>query len=128
MGRFRYYSFMSEDLSCYRCGASLAALTMPIARQDECPNCLVHVHVCRMCVFYDPQVTKQCREDDAEEVREKERANFCDYFKPRGDAFSGEELAAETQAKEGLATLFADSDGDESPSDSAPDAAKDLFK
>jgi hypothetical protein len=119
---------MSEGLNCYRCGAALAALTLPISREDECPNCSVHVHVCRMCVFYDPQVTKQCREDDAEEVNEKERANFCDYFKPRGDAFSGEELAAETQAKEGFAALFGDADSDESPPDSAPDAAEDLFK
>jgi len=26
---------MAHDLRCYRCGASLAALTLPLARLDE---------------------------------------------------------------------------------------------
>ena len=33
-------------------------------------------------------VAKHCREPIAEEVKDKERANFCDYFKPRPGAYS----------------------------------------
>ena len=120
---------MHNELSCYRCGASLAGLSLPLPRMDECPDCSVQIHVCRMCVFFDPNVTKQCREDDADEVKEKERANFCDYFKPGSDAFTGQELAAQEKAKGQLAGLFGDGEagGDEGP---APDsgAAEDLFK
>jgi len=31
-------------------------------------------------LFYDRAVSKQCRETVAELVREKEKANFCEYF------------------------------------------------
>jgi hypothetical protein len=38
-------------------------------------------------------VAKQCRETVAEEVKDKERANFCDYFKPRAGAHSKTDLS-----------------------------------
>lgn len=81
---------MSAELRCYRCGASLASLTPPISRHDECPACTVYLHVCRMCSFFDPNVPKQCREDDAEEVSDKEKLNFCEWFKPSATAFDEE--------------------------------------
>jgi hypothetical protein len=121
---------MTQALQCYRCGASLAELPLPLGRLDECPSCAVYVHCCRMCVFYDPRVPKKCREDDAEEVREKERANFCDYFKPSLDAFDGKLAAAQDKAKEGLAELFGQEPGeakDDKPDNDLSDAEK-LFK
>ena len=78
---------MAHDLRCYRCGESLAKLTLPLARLDECPKCRVHLHVCRMCERYAPRKPKGCSEDDAIEVRDKKAANFCDYFKPTARAF-----------------------------------------
>ena len=60
--RLSYNPGMAEELICYRCGASLESLSLPLSRQDECPSCTVYVHVCRMCKYYDPQVPKQCRE------------------------------------------------------------------
>jgi len=63
-----------------------------------------------MCIFFDPAVAKQCREDDAEEVREKERANFCEWFKPNESAFNPSFSASEAKAKDGLAALFGDDD------------------
>ena len=78
---------MSDKLSCFRCGASLDQLSLPIGRRDECPECAIHLHVCRMCVYFDDQVPKQCREDDADEVFEKEKVNFCEWYKPSPDAF-----------------------------------------
>ena len=124
---------MAEELCCYRCGTSLSALSLPLSRQDECPGCSVHLHVCRMCIFHDPNVGRQCREDDAEEVKEKERANFCDYFKPSVDVFTGHELAAENKARDGLSALFGDDDAgtnvsDDSGSSADSSAAEDLFK
>jgi ribosomal protein L40E len=97
---------MAHDLVCWRCGASLALLTLPLRRREECPACAAELHVCRMCTAWNPRVTKQCREDAAEEVRNKEQANFCDYFRPRPAAFDAGRAGAEAQAREQLAALF----------------------
>ncbi len=78
---------MSHSISCFRCGASLAAMSLPLSRQDECPECSVYLHVCRMCKDFDPSVPRQCREDGAEDVTEKDRVNFCDWFSPSEAAF-----------------------------------------
>ncbi|WP_405243075.1 hypothetical protein [Lentisalinibacter salinarum] len=96
----------SNDLRCWRCGAPLAKLTLPLSRLDECPACSIPLHVCRMCVHYDPAVARQCREDDAEEVREKERPNFCDYFRPSATAFESGAIDAERRAQRELESLF----------------------
>ena len=57
-----------------------------------------------MCCFYDIAVAKHCRETVAEEVRDKERANFCDYFKPRPGAYT---TAAQGEAERAQAQLNA---------------------
>ncbi len=49
-------------------------------RRDECPFCRGDLHCCLNCRFYDPTSPKQCREPAAELVRDKNRANYCDYF------------------------------------------------
>ena len=97
---------MTNDLLCYRCGESLAKLTLPLARLDECPKCGVHVHVCRMCAYYAPSKPKGCSEDDAIEVRDKKAANFCDYFKPNASAYNPAEQQAEDATRSTLDSLF----------------------
>ena len=62
---------MAHDLVCWKCGASLAELTLPLRRLEECPECRSELHVCRMCVEYDTRVAKHCREPTAEEVSDK---------------------------------------------------------
>jgi hypothetical protein len=97
---------MTDELLCFRCGASLAALSLPLSRRDACPSCGVHLHVCRMCNFFDPAVPKQCREDDAEEVTDKDRVNFCEWFQPSANAFDSEHAKKATSAQAQLAALF----------------------
>jgi len=58
---------MTDQLQCWRCGASLAALRLPIGRTEECAACRSQLHVCRLCRSYDRTRPKQCREEDAEE-------------------------------------------------------------
>lgn len=95
-----------KTLRCYRCGADLSRLTLPLSRMDLCPECSVELHVCRMCACFSPGAAHGCTEDDAEEVHEKARANFCDYFKPSPDAYDGSMDRAEEQARDDLAALF----------------------
>jgi len=49
-------------------------------RQSVCPSCGKDLRVCLNCRFYDPGAHWQCRETIPEPVRDKDRANFCDYF------------------------------------------------
>jgi hypothetical protein len=51
-------------------------------------------------------VAKHCRETIAEEVKDKERANFCDYFKPRPKAYSSAPTEAAAKARAELDSLF----------------------
>ena len=64
-----------------------------------------------MCENYDPDVPKKCLEDDAEEIIEKERVNFCEWFKPGSELFDGKAARASAVAEASLAALFGDSDG-----------------
>jgi len=93
-------------LQCWRCGAGLAELPQPLSFRAECPDCGADVHVCRMCVFYDPAAADQCREPVAERVRDKTRNNHCDYLKPRPGAFSGGADPAAQPSREALDALF----------------------
>jgi hypothetical protein len=72
---------MSEVL-CFHCKKKVPLL-VALGRKEECPFCRWDLHVCRNCEFFDSQSYNECREPQAEVVREKERANFCDYFRPR---------------------------------------------
>jgi len=118
----------AQRLVCYRCGAALTDLSLPLSRRDECPECRAELHVCRMCTHYAPRLSRGCDEDDAPDVRDKETANFCDYFRPRPDAFDAGRASANAAAHVELAKLFGDaSDGArttaEAPEDDAETAA-----
>ncbi len=120
-----------NTLVCWKCGASLAALTLPLRRLEECPACHAELHVCRMCVEYDTSVAKSCREPIAEEVKDKERANFCDYFKPRPDAYRPRDQAAELRSRAALDAMFGGQTGTGatgSAGDSSRAGLEDLFK
>ena len=119
---------MSETLSCYRCGASLARLSLPLSRRDECPECSAHLHVCRMCRFFDVNVPKQCREDDAEEVIDKEKVNFCEWFVPSPDAFDPVRAGKAARARSELEALFGDEPAASEGPDELTSRAEDLFK
>ncbi len=96
---------MAHDIECWKCGASLAALSLPFGRQERCKACGADLHCCRLCGQYDPRAYQQCRESTVEEVRNKERANFCDHYKPVAGTFQGADTAADA-ARNALDTLF----------------------
>jgi len=71
-----------SDFNCYKCQSSLDREA--VGRRDTCPKCSSDVHVCKNCAFYDLKAYNECREIQAERVVDKEKSNFCDYFKPGG--------------------------------------------
>ncbi len=120
---------MADVLVCWRCGGSIVDLPLPLSRYAECPTCGGELHVCRMCIFFDPAVSKACREPVAEEVKEKDRANFCGYFQPRPDAHAPRDETSAREARSALEALFGGDPGageatEPRVSDSDTDAAR----
>ena len=99
---------MTHNIACFRCGESLSDLSLPLSRQDQCPSCSADLHACKMCVFFDARVPRQCREDGAEDVTDKERPNFCEWFKPSETAFDPDRRDQAEAAERELAALFGD--------------------
>ena len=90
--------------SCHYCGSQLEA-RKPV-RTDVCPSCGRGVKVCLNCAFYDEGAEDKCREPQAEWVKEKDRSNFCDYFRFRDTAsgHTGKNVGDSVKAK--LDSLF----------------------
>ena len=97
---------MPQTLSCWKCGISLVEVPVPFARVAECPACRADLHVCRMCEFFDPGVRRGCKEPVAEEVSDRERANFCGYFTPVRGLGPGGDDGASQAARAELDSLF----------------------
>lgn len=97
---------MSQKLSCWQCGNLLENVIFPMSRREDCPACNADQHVCKMCKEFDGH--KHCNEPRAEDVTDKEKANFCDYFLPSGEVFAKTSRQKEIDAKAKLAALFGD--------------------
>ena len=61
-----------------------------------------------MCVNFDPRVPRQCREDGAEDVTDKDKPNFCDWFSASDSAFDAKRKEQEDKARAALNALFDD--------------------
>ena len=79
---------------------------MPLSRGARCKACDAAVHVCLMCRFYDSRVAKQCREPVADEVKDKDRPNFCDYLELNPDAYNPADHSGADAAMSDLNALF----------------------
>lgn len=77
-------------VTCYKCSKELDLIAgTGVGRQEECPHCYANIHCCMMCQFYDKTAYNECKEPMANRILEKEKANFCDYFKVAGGNGSG---------------------------------------
>jgi hypothetical protein len=69
-------------MKCAFCHKEIAEIKIHI--RDECPACGRDLHICLNCSFYDTNAYRQCRESIREPVQDKEKANFCDFFRAAG--------------------------------------------
>jgi len=97
---------MKQSIVCWRCGTALRKEQLPISRLEECRHCHAELHVCRMCRSWNPRYTSKCSHDNAEPPQEKERANFCQYFKPATGAYHDSGKYADATARADLESLF----------------------
>ena len=92
---------------CFKCSTSLILTTGgKAARAEECPSCHADMHCCYNCVHYDRSAYNQCHEPQAERVVDKDRRNFCDYFRFAADRKSGSAVEAAASTKKKLDDLF----------------------
>lgn len=80
-----------------------------------------------MCQFYNPRLTNQCDEERAEEVHDREGANFCDWFKPRPDAHRPRSEGKTQAAKARLDDFFGGAQISGGNADTARDKLSNLF-
>jgi hypothetical protein len=101
---FRLKKRADLAMNCWSCGRKIELVTGErVGFRDECLQCGRTLHSCRNCGFFDTAYNNSCREPMAERVVDKERFNFCEYFKP-GDATA--KPAARTGAQDKLEALF----------------------
>ncbi|MFC1684326.1 hypothetical protein ACFL0R_02490 [Pseudomonadota bacterium] len=114
---------MSEPLLCWKCGASIEELPQPLGRYDICLSCRAELYVCRMCEFFDPLIAQGCHEPMADVVKEKERANFCNYFQLRPNAFQPTETGTTDKAHTELDALFGNTPAEDATTPSGEDTS-----
>ena len=88
---------------CTACQKEIPA-DLFVGRQELCPFCRADLHCCLNCTFYERGAYNECREPQAERVLEKNRSNFCDYFRFKDAAQKTN--AAATSPKNKLEALF----------------------
>jgi len=98
-----YYEWVMR--TCQSCKAILSS-EVKVARKDMCPSCGADLRCCLNCRFYDRAASKQCRETVSELVREKEKANFCDYFVFSEDRTPSPDSGSKEAARKSLDGLF----------------------
>ena len=111
-----------ENLLCWRCQHGLEEEPQPFARAAECPHCTADLHVCKLCAFFDASARRGCKEPIADEVTDKECANFCGYFQPV--VIASGFTAPGGAARDELESLFGLSPGAAPVSPSSAEAAQ----
>lgn len=106
---------MTNRLVCWKCGTEIPAADLPVSRRSECRKCYADLHVCVMCRFFSPKLDTKCSHLTADSVREKERSNFCDHFRPRPNAHMPMVDVKAEKAKSELAALFGSGNEESTP-------------
>lgn len=97
---------MGAELSgnCWKCGQELSG--GEYGRGESCPGCGTDAKACRNCAHYAPALNNECRESAAERVLDKERANFCEFFRPGRPDPAAAAPKAQNPSKSAFDSLF----------------------
>lgn len=64
---------------CWKCGND--PKNRKPGRSETCETCGKDLRACKNCFFFAPGAHWDCHETIPEQVTDKERGNFCDYFR-----------------------------------------------
>jgi len=70
---------------CWKCANELEFI-VKMQRTDTCPHCGFDLQVCKNCEYWDIGEPNQCREHITEYIADRERTNYCTFFKFRSGA------------------------------------------
>lgn len=115
----------SITIQCWKCGTTLRNLLLPFSRYEECSTCNADLHACISCKNFSSTLADGCSEDRAEFVLDKEKANFCDFFKVNPKAHGLKDDAAAKAAKASLAELFGEETEEQAEQPQSPTAEAD---
>ena len=90
---------------CWKCKNEIKGLDK-ISRSATCPHCQVYLHCCFNCIFYDKFAYHECKEPQAEWIKEKDKANFCDYFSLIKEKLIEHKTLSKEEARRKLNELF----------------------
>ena len=93
-------------MDCVFCG-NVVTIEGKVSRQDTCPHCDRDLRCCKQCNFYDQNAYNECKEVSGERILDKERANLCDYYVPRGAKGASGRSGSRNRAKEAKDALEA---------------------
>ncbi len=110
---------VTQNIVCWHCGVSVREEPLPLSTYAECYHCRAQLHCCRQCQHFNPRLRADCDEPRAESHSEREKANFCDWFKLRREFVEPGEKAPSVNHQTELNTLFGANSGvTETPSNS----------
>ena len=118
---------VTQNIVCWHCGVSVSEEPLPLSTYAECRPCRAQLHCCRQCQHYNPRLRVDCDEPRAESHSEREKANFCDWFKLRREFVEPGEKAPSVDHKAELNTLFGTSAGVAETSSDSRTQLGDLF-
>ncbi len=91
---------------CHACGQGLDP-NFSVVRSSVCASCGKDLKVCLNCKFYSPSAHWECKESSiSERVAEKDKANFCDWFRFKDSTGAVPEHPKDNKAKEDFFKLF----------------------
>lgn len=93
-----------EMKRCARCRKEIET-DKYFSRKSVCPICGADLHICLNCSFYSESSHNKCKETKAEFQRNRDKANFCDYF-VFADAGAASSDSAKDEARKKLDDLF----------------------
>ena len=97
---------MDPDMGkCYFCSKEIDP-ALAVYRSSTCSSCGNDLKICYNCRFYSSASHHECRETISERVAEKDRANFCDYFKIGNDYVNDSLLEKQKESRKKIDDLF----------------------
>ena len=93
---------MALTRHCHNCGEPWTLNGNP-GRGETCMKCRADLRVCLNCAFYDKTRANECFEPQVEKVKEKDRSNYCDYFRFKEE---GQQKDGRTEAEKAWKDIF----------------------
>lgn len=70
-------------MNCWKCLKSISEEPLKIGFRASCMHCSSDLHVCVNCRYYAIGKPNDCLIPGTEPIRDREKANLCEDFKPK---------------------------------------------